>query len=123
MTWTWNQSNGILSHDGKYVATGYSGHGSGVNNPSMQNVPNVGPLPRGAWTIGEMIPKHPDLGPVVMPLEPDEGTDTFGRGGFFIHGDDVRAPGMEEGSKGCIVLPRVARQAMADSQDNQLEVA
>ena len=32
---------------------GYSGHGEGKNNPAMQKVPNVGPIPVGKYTIGQ----------------------------------------------------------------------
>jgi len=31
-----------------------------------------------------------------VPLQPDQGTDTFGRAGFFLHGGKV------PGSAGCI---------------------
>ncbi|MPW09303.1 hypothetical protein GCT19_27215 [Paraburkholderia sp. CNPSo 3155] len=47
MTWTHSQSSGTLSRDGSLVARGYSGHGAGKNNPVMQAVRSVGPIPEG----------------------------------------------------------------------------
>jgi hypothetical protein len=85
MTWQYDQATGCLSHDGRPVGTGYSGHGEGVNNPAMQDVRSVGPIPRGQWSIGPAR-LQPILGPVAMPLAPEEGTETFGRTGFWAHG-------------------------------------
>ena len=45
--WTYSQTSGELDQDGNKVATGYSGAGIGKNNPVMQNVHNVGPIPQG----------------------------------------------------------------------------
>lgn len=59
MPWTYQQSTGILRHDGAIVASnGYSGRGAGKNNPSMQTIANVGPIPQGTWNIG---PLHTSL--------------------------------------------------------------
>jgi hypothetical protein len=55
-----------------------------------------------------------------MPLTPADGTDTFGRGGFFIHGASAIHPG--ESSHGCIILPRAARLQIAGSGDTDLLV-
>jgi len=123
MSWNYNQSNGYLSHRGMLVGQGYSGHGNGVNNPAMQNVPNVGPIPQGEWTIGAVIEQHPTLGEIVLPLLPAEGTETFGRSGFFMHGDEIDAPGEDLASHGCIVMPRNVREAVAYSGDETLVVA
>jgi hypothetical protein len=43
--WTYAQKTGELQQDGKNVATGYSGAGPGKNNPEMENIRNVGPIP------------------------------------------------------------------------------
>lgn len=117
----YNQTNGILSRSGAVIGTGYSGHGEGVNNPAMEKIPNVGPIPRGMWNIGPAATR-PDFGSVVMSLTPQEGTDTFGRGGFLMHGDEVAHPGEELASHGCIILPKSIRQFISDSGDTQLEV-
>ena len=65
--WTYIQTSGVLSHNGQQDGSGYSGHGDGINNPAMQSVSNVGPIPQGQWTIGEGV-NDPKLGPVAMPL-------------------------------------------------------
>lgn len=32
---------------------GYSGKGPGKNNPSMQDVKDIGPIPQGSWMVGD----------------------------------------------------------------------
>lgn len=91
------------------MATGYSGHGAGKNNPALQREPNVGPLPAGYYVVG---PPHdsPTHGPLVRPLTPNQHNAMFGRFGFLIHGDSLAHPG--DASEGCIILPRTARVAI-----------
>jgi hypothetical protein len=117
--WSYEQKTGDLYRDGSYEGRGYSGHGAGVNNPALQNVQMVGPIPQGVWDIGTAM-EHPHLGPLAMHLAPETGTQTFGRSGFFIHGDNSLMN--ETGSEGCIVLGRAIRQAIADSGDTRLTV-
>lgn len=93
-----------------FSAFGHAGNGPGKNNPDMQSVPNVGPLPVGEYMICRAA-KHRRLGPVSMRLEPDPKNRMFGRSGFYIHGDCARDPG--ECSHGCIILPRHVREAVA----------
>ena len=119
--WTYIQTSGVLSHNGQQDGSGYSGHGDGINNPAMQSVSNVGPIPQGQWTIGEAV-NDPKLGPVAMPLTPNIGTDTFGRGGFFIHGDSIEFAGLEEASHGCIILSRTIREQINSDLDKDLQV-
>jgi len=119
---TYNQANGNLSKDGQLLGVGYSGHGSGVNNSAMQNVPDIGPIPQGLWAIGSVIAEHPTLGPYVLPLSPQEGTETFGRSGFFIHGDEIGEVGKELASHGCLIFARSVREAIVESGDTELEV-
>src|SRR5262249_6246005 len=47
-----SQSKGTLSQAGKVLARGYSGFERGKNNPAMQGVKDVGPIPIGRYTIG-----------------------------------------------------------------------
>jgi hypothetical protein len=54
-----------------------------------------------------------------MALTP-VGHTAHGRTRFLIHGDSIRHPG--NASEGCIVLDRAARQAIATSGDNDIEV-
>ena len=118
MAWVYSQSNGALSHYG-LIGYGYSGFGSWKNNPAAGDVHGLGPIPRGLWKIG-MDVNLSNLGPMVMPLVPNPETETFGRSGFFIHGDDKEHRG--SGSSGCIVLARPIREQIAISADRVLEV-
>lgn len=85
----------------------------------MENVENVGPIPKGIYDIG--APNHTTShGPFVMALSPAAGTDTFGRSGFLIHGDAIADPGTA--SHGCIILARDLRDRISASGDGQIEV-
>ena len=117
--WVYRQSTGELTYNGQHVATGFSGADEGKNNPDMQGVENVGPIPQGRYSIG---PQHysPKVGPGAMNLTPLPGTATYGRTLFRIHGDSRDAPGT--GSEGCIVLPPNIRSQLARSPDHTLTV-
>lgn len=123
--WRWDQSAGVLTRDGKHVSNGYSGKGRGKNNPALQAVPGVGPIPAGRWKITGRYDSG-RVGPFALRLEAVDaafGDDTHagtGRGAFRIHGDSVRSPG--EASNGCIILPRVIRELIWNSGDRDLEV-
>jgi len=123
--WLWDQSTGQLFRDGKLVSSGYAGKGRGKNNPTMQGVTGVGPIPRGKWKI--LAPYNSkNVGPFALPLEAvdkkmgDDKHEETGRGAFRIHGDSIRAPGTA--SKGCIVLPRHIRELIWRSGDRDLIV-
>jgi hypothetical protein len=118
--WTYQQSSGELSHDGKLIAQGYSGFGDGKNNPAMETVIGVGPIPRGYWTIAGLPEETEEHGPYVLVLVPNSVTASFSRSGFLIHGDSIEHPG--QASHGCIVLPHAARVAIWESGDHQLQV-
>jgi len=118
--WTYAQKTGALRQNGQPVGTGYSGFDNGKNNPAMQAVANVGPIPRGSWTIVGPPFNSADHGPFVLRLDPDPTTRTFGRSGFLMHGDSVEAQGCA--SRGCIILPRAVRERVWSSGDTELEV-
>jgi hypothetical protein len=101
---------------------GYSGHGAGVNNPAMQDVKYVGPIPTGDYTIGKQGTHYSENGPLPasMRVSPAATNDMHGRGGFLIHGDNSR--GDRSASEGCIILPRNVRNDIANSGDNCLRV-
>jgi RHS repeat-associated protein len=90
-----------------YTETGYAGKGVGKNNPTMENVENFGPTPRGAYTTGELF-KHIPAGKNTRRLYPDAATadriKSMGRDPktFMMHGDKSTNPG--NASEGCIVL-------------------
>lgn len=106
---TYSQTTGRLTDErGELWGVGYSGHGAaGKNNPLMQQVPDVGPLPQGWWKAGTPG-DSPHTGPYTIPLEPVNGTQTFGRTGFKIHGDSKGFPGTA--SHGCLIFPRAVRE-------------
>ena len=118
--WIWDQSAGELTRDGELVSTGYSGNGRGKNNPSMQDAKNVGPIPAGMWNIAALQEVSPNVGPYALVLEPQTGTNTFGRTDFRIHGDSIADPG--SASHGCIILPRKVREQIWRSGDRDLQV-
>ncbi len=119
-SWTYSQKSGSLSQDDQEVAKGYSGSGPGKNNPAMQEVHNVGPIPRGEWTITGPPVDTKAHGPYVLKLNPAPETETFGRSGFLIHGDSKEHPGTA--SQGCIVVSRAVREKVWTSGDKDLKV-
>jgi hypothetical protein len=117
MPWLYRIETGWLGHDALRVGSGYSGRDEGRNNPKMIAVQGVGPIPIGKYSIGPAY-DHPHLGPCVMNLDPLEGTNTFGRSLFRIHGDNSQ----HDASHGCIVIGPALRKAVAASKDKILEV-
>lgn len=122
MNWRWVQSTGELFKMGDPVitpfATGYAGSGSGRNNPDLQCIRDIGPIPRGWYTL-ERATDRP--APLTIRLQPDAGTDMCGRSGFLIHADNKDRPGWA--SEGCIVIRDPdKRQQIDQSGINRLEV-
>jgi hypothetical protein len=120
MAWNYAQRTGKLYHNNELVASCYSGHGPGVNNPDMQAVPNVGPLPVGEYTIGPFFNDPGGKGPIVCHLTPSPRNKMYGRAGMMIHGDSSAHPG--EASHGCIIVWHEARITIRDSGDTMLIV-
>lgn len=123
MQLNFNQTTGVISaEDGTIVTHGWSGNHDGKNNPDKQEIPCLGPLPRGTYAIQPWEAHHDHLGPMVAFLKPDPANEMFGRGDFFIHGpaNDPTKYGQE--SKGCIVVPREGRQAVKDLDPDTMVV-
>jgi hypothetical protein len=121
MAWTYSQSSGNLTDpDGVLAGQGYSGNGADLDNPAGQGDVGHGPIPQGDWTIGAFFDDPGGKGPVVAHLTPNEGTETFGRSGFMIHGDNSEMN--HTASEGCIILARTYRKAIAASGDSILSV-
>lgn len=118
--WSYDSANGNLSQDDKFIGTGYSGLGAGLNNPDMENVEDIGPTPRGNYTIGEFFDDPGGKGPIVAHLIPAAETNTFHRSGFMIHGDNAAAN--HTASHGCIILAHILRQQISDSTDTALQI-
>lgn len=114
---TWSQSRGELSQNGDFWGKGYSGHGDGVNNPAMQRIPDVGPIPQGTYKI---LPPtdSPRTGPFTLPLIAVNIDLCFGRSDFRIHGDSKDHPG--QASHGCIILPRDVRERIDRENPDRL---
>ena len=124
LDWQYSQSTGQLIHidangNTTIIGVGYAGNGQGVNNPAMQNIPNVGPIPQGDYDIGQQK-NSPNTGPGILPLTPRPSTNTYGRSDFQIHGDN--AQGNQSASQGCVILNRNIRNQIANSGDNVLRV-
>ncbi|WP_350027887.1 RHS repeat-associated core domain-containing protein [Methylovulum psychrotolerans] len=122
LDWIYDQSTGGVTHvdengNSSSVGTGYAGNGAGRNNPAMQNVPDVGPIPQGTYDIGSGHSSR-NTGPNTMNLTPRQGTNTFGRDLFRIHGDNSS----HNASHGCIVLGPNIRNQINNSGDHTLQV-
>lgn len=120
----YSQTTGTLSQTvdtlKTVLGTGYSGaEPTGKNDPLMQSVPDIGPIPQGFYTIG--IPfDSPEHGPHAMHLLPDAENRMYGRSGFLMHGDSIEHPGCA--SEGCIIMARPIREKVSASGDIRLQV-
>ncbi len=118
---TYNSLHPRLLRDGKPIvgAPLYSGYGPGLNNPAMEAVPDIGPIPAGEWQIMVWHDHYEDKGPCVAQLEP-VGHNAHGRTGFLIHGDN--AAQNHTASHGCIIAGPSIRAAMREAGDTDLIV-
>ena len=123
----------LYDQDDKLIAVGYSGGAKGtrpdgVNNPSLENVKYVGPLPCGNYTADYVVEDHPIVGKFAIHLKPDESTRakiiSYGRGpdDFFMHGDDVHNPGKKMASDGCLIFDLMTRRLVWSSPVRELLV-
>ena len=125
MNWTFESSTGkLFDPEGNLFSSGYAGgncglNPEGVNNPAMQFVHNIGPLPEGFYTFGALVATGSHLGPNSYPLIPATENEMGGRGGFWVHADTVRP---RCASEGCIVMPGAVRIAMYKSACHILRV-
>lgn len=116
---TYQVTTGLL-RIGPKSFQGYSGHGAGLNNPAMETVVGVGPIPIGSWGIRHwVLTSYEDKGPLVAILYPI-GHDAHKRSGFLVHGDN---PFMNHtASDGCIIQNHDAREAWEKSGEMFFEV-
>jgi hypothetical protein len=119
MTWRYSQSTGELSRDGIFLCRGYAGFEEGKNNPAMESVHGLGPIPKGRYTIAAIMDSK-NTGPRVLMLVPEKETNTYGRDAFQIHGDSMSKPG--GASHGCIIIGRIHRELIWGTKDRELEV-
>ncbi len=86
----------------------WSGRGRCRDTPSCESTINFGPIPDGYWDTGCIGCTPPHTTPRV-PITPQPGTQTHGRGPFQFHvGTGPNA------SAGCIVMPPVVYQDFLD---------
>ena len=121
MTYRYSQSTGVLTRDGAFVVQGYCGKGrtlaEGRNNPDLEAVQGVGPIPRGRWIMTGIYDSS-RVGPRAIILEP-QGHNAHGRRDFRFHGNNQA----NDASRGCIIIGgRALRQSIWDSGDHTLEV-
>jgi hypothetical protein len=124
--WIYGQASGRLFHNGQEHAHGYSGFAEGKNNPLLQYHPDLGPCPRGGFTLqlitgsdGQACDYEGKKAPVFR-LIPKPGTEMFGRAGMLLHGDSISAPGTA--SHGCVIEGHDERAAVMESGDTDFEV-
>ncbi|CAN5233771.1 hypothetical protein BH10PSE15_BH10PSE15_14240 [soil metagenome] len=113
--YTYPAVSGVATDDGTFD---YS--------PARQRLSSVGPIPEGIywinpaqmWTNGwHKIGSRASWGNHRVTIHPFTTTETFGRGGFFIHGGDT------PGSKGCIdlvgIMDRFVRDLLNEAGSGQ----
>lgn len=119
--WQYDRAQKLLSRN--YVnelAVCYCGNGEGLNNPEMERVKDVGPLPAGRYRFTNLANSH-ITGPNTIILEYDPSNEMYGRNFFRIHGDNKTKD--HSASDGCIVIePMEIRIKMWHSGDHTLEV-
>lgn len=117
MSWLYVQRTGELFHEGQLQGCGYAGNRAGRNNPAMQAVPDIGPLPCGVYRIGDIShePRHAHLGPLALPLTPDPANEMYGREGFLIHAEALPPTPPGFASLGCMVFNRATRELIDQS--------
>lgn len=113
------------------IARGYSGFGAGKNNPAMQDVKDIGPLPAGWYVMtviedgdGNAIDYEGKKAPVIR-LTPEKETEMFGRAGMLMHGDFTNPALQGTASHGCVIEDHTTRVYVAScirSGDNRLRV-
>jgi hypothetical protein len=126
--WLYESSTGImLTPKGQTLGYGFAGQGLGLNNPTYQNVKDIGPLPEGDYDITEWIERDPKLGLGVLILVAKDPTTQFGRSLFRIHGPvDWNVHGLSaflHSSEGCICIGSTSsRYYIWTSMDRLLRV-
>lgn len=119
----WQYDRALKQLSRNYVnklAVCYCGNGKGLNNPALEAIKDVGPLPAGRYRFTNIV-NSPKTGPNTILLEHDPGNVMYGRDLFRIHGDNKTKN--NTASDGCIVVePMEIRIAMWFSGDRMIEV-
>ena len=126
LCWIYSQSTGQLTKVDEdangtttyFADTGYSGIGLGLNNSTLQDIANTGPLPQGFYSIGP----QQNNGPLTqsMRLNPNPDNQMFGRSAFLIHGP--HGNDRHDSSNGCPIFQKSTRDQIAQSGDKCFKV-
>ncbi len=121
---TYYVSSGIFKFPDGSFAQGYSGFNNTksddvrdlygqyyYNNAENPDVQDRGSIPCGTYYITGC---DNSIGPYTLILSQDESTNTYGRNGFRIHGDNSS----HNASRGCVILDREAREKIALEYEN-----
>ncbi len=128
LDWAYFQASGQLWYVNKtlgmriFVDKGYSGRKEGLNNPSMQNITDVGPIPQGTYTIQRQQTNWTRAGKELeasMRLTESPLNLMWDRGGFLLHQGNFSTM---NSSTGCIVLPLETLNLIGNSGDRTLRV-
>ncbi len=113
-------TSGEFFYNSLLLDTGYSGYPPYKNIPSAVHLMGLGPIPYGDWSFGFTSHNETHMGPIAIPILPSVGTNTYGRGGFYAHGESISNPGFA--SHGCIILKRETREHIINNIDKRLQV-
>ena len=120
--WKFIQSSGNVYKDDALIEVCYSGFKEGRNNPDLEDVPFVGPIPCGWYTVqiirgndGQPCDNGSKKAPVARLL-PDLDTEVFGRADFEWHGDNIT----HTASHGCIISSHPTREQLQDGDRLQV---
>ncbi len=118
--WIYALKEHTLFRDGVEISSAlYSGYPPYVNLPDYTHLKDLGPIPAGDYVIGNAY-EDAHRGKLVMGLSPSDKNHMYGRGGFAIHGDSVRKPGLA--SHGCIIANNPTRSMISKSSDKIIRV-
>lgn len=106
------QRSGRLLYGGSacawLIARCYAGAADGRNNPAVEHVRDIGPIPVGHYWLQRRF--NPNFAAPSFFLDPEEETAAklavYGRSGFYIHGDNRTGTA----SRGCIIVERRSRE-------------
>ncbi len=127
----YSQSSGELTDmEDRRVGKGYSGAPGNVNVPASQGKKDLGVIPEGTWTIGEVIWDKDytrGKGENLIHLVPDAATAervrAMGRdpNTFYIHAGK-KDPTDLSASQGCVIMEKKVREAIIELQGAKIRV-
>jgi len=98
------------------ASRGYSGQPLYRNNPSTAAVPNAGTIPSGTYNVtgsSQFLNGRPHAN--VISLEPQNGTEVYGRNSFRMHSDYANRSRTGTASNGCIITDPSLRRGVVNN--------